>query len=107
MLVFQVNDMTCDHCAGDIAKAVKRVDHAIEVMIDLTRHQVTINATAVDAQRVRYPIAAAGCTTVQVIWGLRQQQAPAASARVAARATEFASPFLSGRDGGCSEPNRP
>ncbi len=62
MLAFQVNDMTCGHCAGAITKAVKSVDHAAEVTIDLTRHLVTVKATAVDAQHIRDAIAGAGYT---------------------------------------------
>ena len=67
MLAFQVNDMTCGHCAGAITKAVKSVDHAAEVTIALTRHLVTVKATAVDAQHIRDAIAGAGYTPEQVM----------------------------------------
>ena len=53
--------------AGAITKAVKSVDHAAEVTIDLARHLVTVKATAVDAQHIRDAIAGAGYTPEQVM----------------------------------------
>ena len=35
MIEFQVNDMTCGHCAGVITKALKSVDPTAQVEIDI------------------------------------------------------------------------
>ncbi|KKB77479.1 hypothetical protein VW35_15160 [Devosia soli] len=45
MYNFQVNDMTCGHCASTVEKAVKGVDAAAQVKIDLTTHKVEIAST--------------------------------------------------------------
>lgn len=44
MYKFQVNDMTCGHCASTVDKAVKSVDAAAQVTIDLPAHQVEIRS---------------------------------------------------------------
>ena len=44
MIQFQVNDMTCGHCAATITKAVKAVDSAAQVEIDLAAHRVRIES---------------------------------------------------------------
>ncbi|MAN44757.1 MAG: hypothetical protein CMF04_00925 [Hyphomonas sp.] len=44
MYKFQVNDMTCGHCAATIDKAVKSVDPAAQVTIDLPSHHVEIRS---------------------------------------------------------------
>ena len=46
MLSFQVPDMTCGHCAGAITKAVKALDPAAKVDIDLAQHLVRIDTQA-------------------------------------------------------------
>ena len=46
MIHFQVNDMTCGHCAATITKAVKAVDSAAEVNIDLVAHRVEVASRA-------------------------------------------------------------
>ena len=45
MIEFQVNDMTCGHCAGVITKAVAEIDAAAKVEIDLPTHRVRITGT--------------------------------------------------------------
>lgn len=45
MIEFQVNDMTCGHCAGVITKAVAEIDAAANVDIDLATHRVRITGT--------------------------------------------------------------
>ena len=62
MLAFQVNDMTCGHCAGAITKAVKDLDQAAKITIDLAQHLVTVEATAADGEQIRDAIAGAGYT---------------------------------------------
>ena len=44
MIRFQVNDMTCGHCAATITKAVKALDAAAQITIDLPSHQVQIES---------------------------------------------------------------
>lgn len=65
MLAFEVNDMTCGHCASTITKAVKTVDPEADVQVDLDRHLVRV-ATASDAGAVQKAISDAGYTPAQV-----------------------------------------
>lgn len=44
MYNFQVNDMTCGHCVATVEKAVKSVDAAARVRIDLPTHKVEIDS---------------------------------------------------------------
>ena len=67
MLAFQVNDMTCGHCAGAITKAVKYLDQAAKVTIDLAQHLVTVEPTAADGEQIRDAIAGAGYTPEPVV----------------------------------------
>ena len=45
MIEFQVNDMTCGHCASAIARAVKEVDEKGRVEVDLAAKRVRIEST--------------------------------------------------------------
>ena len=45
MISFQVNDMTCGHCASTITKAVHALDAHAKVEIDLAEHLVRIDPT--------------------------------------------------------------
>jgi len=67
MLAFQVNDMTCGHCAGAITRAVKDLDQAAKVTIDLAQHLVTVEPTAADGGQIRDAIAGAGYTPEPVV----------------------------------------
>ena len=62
MIVFQVNDMTCGHCAGVITKAVRDTDPAARVEIDLVAHRVTIEPGLAGAEDLRQAIEEAGYT---------------------------------------------
>lgn len=64
MFHFQVNDMTCGHCASTITKAVKSVDAGAKVSIDLETHRVSIEAVAADAAELGEAITEAGYTPV-------------------------------------------
>ena len=44
MIQFQINDMTCGHCAAVITKAVKALDGGAGVEIDLDSHSVRIRS---------------------------------------------------------------
>lgn len=63
MLEFNVQDMTCGHCASTITKAVREVAPAASVDIDLANHLVRVD-DASDAQRVEDAIREAGYTPV-------------------------------------------
>lgn len=41
---FQVNDMTCGHCAATVENAVKGIDSAAKVNIDLSTRAVRIES---------------------------------------------------------------
>lgn len=66
MIHFEVNDMSCGHCVASITQAVKTVDPAAEVQVDLANHRVAIASTAAGAGRLGAAIAAAGFTPVAV-----------------------------------------
>lgn len=44
MTTFQVNDMTCGHCAGRIEQAVKQLDPQAQVQIDLAVKEVRVHS---------------------------------------------------------------
>lgn len=64
MIAFEVNDMTCGHCASTITKALKAVDADARVEIDLAAHRVQIEPAAADADELREAIQDAGYTPV-------------------------------------------
>lgn len=66
MIAFQVNEMTCGHCASTIAKAVKATDKDARVTIDLVKHVVMIEPTEADAQELRDAITEVGYTPLPV-----------------------------------------
>jgi copper chaperone len=45
MIELKVPDMTCGHCAATITRAVKEVDAAGSVEVDLAAHRVRIAST--------------------------------------------------------------
>jgi len=60
---FTVNDMTCNHCAGVITKAVKAIDAAARVDITVADKRVVIDS-ALPAQSFADAIEDAGYTPV-------------------------------------------
>ena len=44
MTEFQINDMTCSHCASTITKAVQSLDHSAKVEIDLAAKRVRVES---------------------------------------------------------------
>jgi len=44
MTEFQINDMTCNHCASTITKAVQSVDQAAKIDIDLATKRVRVES---------------------------------------------------------------
>lgn len=59
MIQFEVNDMTCGHCVGAIAAAVKEVAPDAVVAIDLPQHVVRVEGVC-DAGAVELAIREAG-----------------------------------------------
>lgn len=66
MVSFQVDDMTCGHCASTITKALKAADRDARVNIDLARHLVEVEPAQAAPEELREAIAEAGYTPVPV-----------------------------------------
>jgi len=62
MIAFEVQDMTCGHCVSAVTKAVKGVDPAAQVRIDLATHRVEIRSDTADAAACSHAITEAGFT---------------------------------------------
>ncbi|MEM5312515.1 heavy-metal-associated domain-containing protein [Paraburkholderia sp. JHI869] len=69
MIVFEVNDMTCDHCVVSVTNALKFVDSHAKFTVDLARHLVTIEPTNTDPNKFGDAITDAGYTPVLVEGG--------------------------------------
>lgn len=63
MLRFNVDGMSCNHCAQAVTKAVKGVDPGAEVRVDLAAKLVEADTQA-DPKRVSQAIADAGYAVV-------------------------------------------
>lgn len=66
MISFQLNDMTCNHCVGSVAKALKSVDAAARLHFDLAAHRVDIESGKAEAAELSAAIREAGYTPVRV-----------------------------------------
>ena len=66
MIAFEIQDMTCDHCRAAITRAVRGVDSAAAVEVDLAQRVVRIDSADAAAQRFSEAIAAAGYTPTLV-----------------------------------------
>ena len=64
MIEFKVEDMTCGHCVSMITKAVKEVDAAGRVEVDLQAKRVRVESTQ-DPDEIRVAIEEAGYTPVR------------------------------------------
>lgn len=64
MLRYQVDDMSCGHCVQAITAAVKSVDPAAQVAIDLSRKGVEVITSAAGSD-VRDAIREAGYTPAE------------------------------------------
>ncbi|MFM2007985.1 MAG: hypothetical protein RLZZ09_3640, partial [Pseudomonadota bacterium] len=53
MITFEVKDMTCGHCAGLISKALKDLDSAAKVTIDIQQHLVSVVPVGATFQEIR------------------------------------------------------
>ena len=61
MLDLTIPDMTCGGCARGVTQAVKSVDPAAELLIDLDSHKVQVK-TAASAAAIKSAIVEAGFT---------------------------------------------
>jgi copper chaperone len=66
MIAFEVNDMTCGHCASTITKAVKASDRDAKVVIDLAQRLVLVEPAEAQVQELVEAIQEAGYTPTQV-----------------------------------------
>jgi copper chaperone len=66
MIAFEVQDMSCGHCVASITRAVQALDDQAQVVIDLTRHLVQVQAHKADAAQLEAVIREAGYTPVPV-----------------------------------------
>ena len=64
MITFEVNDMTCGHCAGVISKSVASIDAGAKVQIDLGKHRVQIEPATATAEQLSDAIKDAGYSPV-------------------------------------------
>ncbi|MDC6177060.1 heavy-metal-associated domain-containing protein [Ralstonia solanacearum] len=66
MLAYRIDDMTCGHCASAITQAVRAVDAAAKVEVDLGQHLVRIESTKADSMLLSRAIREAGYTPVPI-----------------------------------------
>lgn len=64
MIAFQVSDMTCARCAGAVTKAVKAVDHAALVRVDMATLTVEIEPSRANARELSDAIKGAGYSPI-------------------------------------------
>jgi len=81
MITFEVNDMTCGHCVSSITRAVKALDPAAKVQIDLAAHRVEIESSGIPAAQWNDVIKGAGYTPVTIQAGTRPAMTGAAPVR--------------------------
>lgn len=66
VIAFQIDDMTCGHCAGTITKAVHDVDASASVEVDLASHRVTVGQTEATSLELASAITGAGFTPMEL-----------------------------------------
>ena len=64
MNAFQVNDMTCGHCAGKIRNALGALDPQATVNIDVASRRVEVQSALATAVQLQGAIEQAGYTPV-------------------------------------------
>src|SRR4051794_33692017 len=80
MVTFQVNDMTCGHCASTITKAIAAVDKSAHIEVDIARKTVRVSGDALVADLAE-AIQQAGYTPQQVKAARAQSAAAPRAAR--------------------------
>lgn len=66
MSTFQVNDMTCGHCAGTIRHALAALDPQATIDIDVAARRVQVESAQADTAQLQAAIKHAGYTPVAV-----------------------------------------
>jgi len=66
MLAYQVNDMTCGHCARAITKAVLALDGNAKVDVDLGQRMVRVESSTAADEALRQAIRTAGYEAVSI-----------------------------------------
>jgi len=64
MSIFQVNDMTCGHCAGKIRTALFDADPQATVAVDVPSRRVEVRGSRLAEAQLQQAIAGAGYTPV-------------------------------------------
>jgi copper chaperone len=64
MVTFDIDDMTCSHCAGSITDAVTSVDPGADLQFDLANHRVRISPVVSSVKVLKDVIEAAGYSPV-------------------------------------------
>jgi copper chaperone len=64
MAVFQIDDMTCQHCVGALTKAFRQHDPAATVIIDLQAHTLQVDGGQLSAEQAKHLIEEEGYTPV-------------------------------------------
>ncbi len=57
---YEVPDVSCGHCAGNVTSVVREVAGVEQVEVDLVGHRVTVRGARIDDRAIRAAIAAAG-----------------------------------------------
>ncbi|MEY4562959.1 MAG: hypothetical protein RLZZ618_2236 [Pseudomonadota bacterium] len=65
MKTFHVNDMTCGHCVSAVTNAIKAIDPAAHVSVDLATKLVEVDSAVVDVRAITNAITTAGYTAVE------------------------------------------
>ena len=64
MIAFQISDMTSARCAGAVTRALKAVDHAALVRVDLATFTVEIEPSKANARQFSDAMKQAGYSPV-------------------------------------------
>lgn len=64
MIAFRVSDMTCAHCAGAVTEAVKAVDPAAVVRVDMATLMVEIDPSRANARELSDATKGAGYSPI-------------------------------------------
>ncbi|MBN9424755.1 MAG: heavy metal transporter [Candidatus Accumulibacter sp. 66-26] len=67
MVTFEVKGMTCGHCAGLITKALKDLDSAAKVTIDIEQHLVSVVPIEATVEELQEAIVEAGYTQMPMV----------------------------------------
>lgn len=59
---FLIPDMTCGHCVGVVTQAVKALDPAADVQVDLPHHRVKVVSSTADTAALREALVEVGYT---------------------------------------------